>query len=68
MTVKVNGKDEWTVAEVAQHFGVSAQTIGTWIDRKVVEDPPRIRHGLRKIRYFTQDWVKRAEAALEKRE
>lgn len=64
MPIKVNGVDEWTVADVARHFGVTTKTVHSWINSARVEPPPRTWHGFRRIAYFPQEWVRKTERLL----
>ncbi|MDD5475622.1 MAG: MerR family DNA-binding transcriptional regulator [Syntrophales bacterium] len=63
--ITINGKSYKTMADAAKHFGVSAKTVRDYIKRGIIPEPPEVRQGLRVIRYFSEDYLKKAAAEIE---
>jgi len=61
----VKGHAYKTVADAAENLGVSAKTIRDYIQRGIIPEPPEIQYGLRTMRHFPAEYLKRAKAQLE---
>ncbi|MDQ1686985.1 MAG: hypothetical protein QOC82_3722 [Frankiaceae bacterium] len=64
MPIRKDGREVNTVADAAQHFGVSAKTVDKWIRAGVIPEPPVMEYGLGVIRTYPPDYLKRADKAL----
>ena len=63
--ILVNGVDHKTISDAAKELGVSSKTVRDWIKKGVIEPPPVVLQGLRRIQVFPSDYILRAHAALE---
>lgn len=66
MPREIDGKRFWTLAEAAHKLGgVSSKTLGNWIKRKIVSEPPVVNHGIREYYQFTDRWIAKAREEIE---
>lgn len=64
--ITVNGKNHKTVKDAAKELGdVTSKTVLAWIERGIIDEPPRIDYGLRKVRVFSDSFIKKAEKDLD---
>ena len=64
MPIVVDGKTYPRIGEVAARYGVTGNTIRTWINDKVVPKPKYTKHGRRYIPYFPDDLLQEWDRAL----
>lgn len=50
--IRKNDKTYATIADAAREFGVSPRTIRDWIERGLIDEPPRLEYGVRIMTYF----------------
>ncbi len=60
--IKINDTHYLTISDAAARFGVRTKTIGDWIEKGIILQPPTVDHGLRSIRIFPEDYL--ADAAI----
>ena len=64
MSIPVKGNTYSTITDAAQQFGVSSKTVSDWIKKRIIDEPPLIEYGVRTIRHFPPEYIKRAESQL----
>lgn len=62
--ITINGKSYKTTVDAAKNLGVSTKTVREYIKRGIIAEPPEVRQGLRVIRYFPDDYLKKARADI----
>lgn len=55
-----------TIADASKEFGVSPKTIRDWIDRGIIEEPPKLEHGVRIMAYFPPEYMEKSKAQLKR--
>jgi len=60
----IKGKTYNTTIDAAKVLGVSAKTVRQYIKRGIISTPPEIKYGLRTIKHFPDDFLKRAQNEL----
>ena len=50
--IRKDDKTYATIADAAREFGVSPRTIRDWIERGLIDEPPRLEYGVRIMTYF----------------
>jgi transposase len=65
MSVMTASNEFWTTKAVATAFGVSANTVRAWINKKVLPEPGWGRRGQRKERHYSREWITAASAKLD---
>lgn len=63
----MNGNQVLNPAKVAKYFNVTPNTIYGWIRKGIVPAPEKERKGMREKYVFTEEWLTRAEEALQNR-
>jgi predicted site-specific integrase-resolvase len=61
----IKGKAYYTITDAAQNLGVSAKTIREYIKRGIIPEPPEINYGLRIVKHFPSEYIKKAKMRLE---
>lgn len=56
MAVDVEGKREDTVKEACERLGISRNTLLAYINKGIVEEPPTVKKGSTRFRYFPESW------------
>lgn len=54
-----------TTADAARAFDVSPKTVRAWIAKGIIEEPPTILNGTRRVRIFPPEYMKRARQQLQ---
>ena len=62
----IKGKTYNTTIDAARVLGVSAKTVRDYIKRVIISVPPEIRYGLRTIKHFPDEYLKKAIGELKK--
>lgn len=63
--MRIDGKEYPTVSEAARKFKVNVRTVKIWIDKGIIPEPPTVDYGVRKIRVFPDEYMRRALKALD---
>ena len=64
---RINGKDYPTIIDAAKEFGgVSSKTVREWIRKGIIDNPPQVPYGARKITYFPLEFMKKAQGQLKR--
>ena len=51
-----------TIGDVArQEFGVAPKTLHGWINKGLIDQPPKIEYGVRLVSHFPPDYIKKAK-------
>jgi predicted site-specific integrase-resolvase len=61
----VKGKAYYTIADAAQHLGVSAKTIRDYICKGIIPAPPEIMYGVRIVKHFPIEYIDSAMKHLD---
>jgi DNA-binding transcriptional MerR regulator len=60
-----DGKAYETIVEAAKQLGgVSTKTVREWIRKRIIDEPPKLEHGIRTMAYFPPKYIKRAKERL----
>ena len=62
----IKGKAYNTTIDAARVLGVSSKTVRDYIKKGIISNPPEIKYGIRIIKYFPEDYLEKAKAALQK--
>ena len=54
-----------TIAEAKLHFGVAEKTVYHWINTGIIPRPDQLDHGARSVYVFDDEYLERADRALE---
>lgn len=60
----INGKTYNTTIDAAKMLGVSAKTVRDYIKKGIISSPPEIKYGLRTIKHFPDEYLKKARIEL----
>ncbi len=60
----INGKTYNTTIDAAKVLGVSAKTVRDYIKKGIISSPPEIKYGLRTIKHFPDEYLKKARIDL----
>jgi len=60
----IKGKTYNTTIDAAKVLGVSAKTVREYIKKGIISSPPEIKYGLRTIKHFPDDFLRRAQHEL----
>jgi hypothetical protein len=63
--ILIAGKPYPTVAEAAVHFAVSAKTVNSWIQKRIIPSPPVVDYGARRVAIFPPEYLVAAGEALD---
>lgn len=61
----INGKSYNTTIDAARILGVSSKTVRDYIRKGIISTPPVISYGLRTIKHFPDEYLKKARAELQ---
>lgn len=64
--ISVNDKQYRTIEDAAKDFKVSAKTVAEWIKRGIIDSPPEIEYGVRSVRVFPYEYMKKAQMAVQR--
>lgn len=61
MSITKSGNPYSTTADAAKELGgVSTKTVRDWIKKGIIDEPPLIEYGLRTVRHFPPEYIKKA--------
>lgn len=63
--IVVKGKTYLTTMDAALELGVSTKTVRTYIRKGIIPQPPTIKYGIRTLKHFPPEYIKRAKKYLE---
>ena len=64
--IVINGKRYNTIPNTAKKWGVSVKTARSYIAKKILPKPPKVKQGLRTIYHFPPWYMEKADAWLER--
>jgi hypothetical protein len=62
--IEIKGEKYPTVQDAAKQFEVSTKTVHDWIKKKIIPEPPKIKHGVRTVSYFPPDYIEKAKTCV----
>ena len=65
MPIKIEGETYPSIADAAKRFGVSTKTVYSYIEKGIIDQPPRERHGVHEIRTFPEEYMQRALVQID---
>jgi len=65
MPREFDGKRFLTQEDASRQLGVTSRTLRSWFRNGVVTPPPKIGHGIRRFRAFTEKWVDAAKREID---
>jgi predicted site-specific integrase-resolvase len=63
--MKIGGVTYLTVKDAARALGVTPKTVQEWINRGIIDTPPKVAHGLKHVQVFTIEAIEEARRRLE---
>jgi hypothetical protein len=61
----VKGETYFTIVDASKTLGVSAKTVRGYIEKGIIPPPPVIRYGVRAIKHFPSEYMKKAKKLLD---
>lgn len=63
--IVIKGVAYYTTSDAAREFGVSTKTVRSYIQKGIIPEPPTVLFGIRKIRHFPREYMKKAIRNIE---
>ena len=63
--MRINGEEHNTLSDAARFFGVSPKTVRTWINERVIPQPPTLAYGRGDIDVFPKEYLDNAANILK---
>jgi hypothetical protein len=63
--ITIKGKEHRTIENAAEEFGVSTKTVHSWIKNGIINQPPQMDYGLRKVQIFPESYMRDARKQVE---
>lgn len=58
MAVRVNGEMQDSMKEALVRIGVARNTLLAYIKEGIIDEPPTVKQGRTKVRYFPEEWYR----------
>lgn len=65
MSIKVNTETFDTMKEACERLQIARNTLLSYVRDGIVSEPPTVRRGKTRYRYFTEDWYQENEPKIK---